>query len=147
MHKYYIEKILESHDNSKIKKLEDVLIDTISYMKSLDLDEYESIECELYEISEGKLLNEDKAKNIIIKMKPYGMKWTLEETEQIRKTNSITSIRPIDFWIVMNSAYNDYHNLFNDNLNMYISYTKDFINDEDASEYKVYDYFTIIPKK
>ena len=62
MHKYYIEKIMSSRDAEKIKKLEDILVDTITYMKTLDKEEYENIECDLYEISEGKVLNEEKAK-------------------------------------------------------------------------------------
>ena len=147
MHKYYIEKIMNSNDSSKIKKLESLLVDTISYMKTLDSEEYEDIECELYEIAEGKVLNEEKAKYIISKMKPYGMKWTLEQTEEIRKSKNLDNIRPVDFWIVMNSAYNDYYNLFGTDLNMYITYSKDFIDDEDAVDYKVYAYFTTIPEK
>lgn len=147
MHKYYIEKIMTSRDSNKLKKLEDIMVDTISYMKTLDKEEYENIECDLYEISEGKILNEEKAKAIISDMKPYGMHWTLEQTEQVRKTSGIASIRPVDFWIVMNSAYNDFHELFDENVEMYAKYSKLFITDEDAEEYKVYDYFTEIPKK
>lgn len=147
MHKYYIEKIMSSRDAEKIKKLEDILVDTITYMKTLDKEEYENIECDLYEISEGKVLNEDKARKIIDNMKPFGMHWTLEQTEQVRKSNSYSTVNPIDFWVVMNSAYNDFQELFHDNEEMYAKYSKLFIIDEDAEEYKVYDYFTEIPKK
>ena len=55
-------------------------------------------------------------------------------------------IRDIDFWIVLNSAFNDYRDLFEDNLEMYVKYAKDFIMDEDAKSNKVFKYFTIIPK-
>ena len=131
-----------------MKELENVMIDTITYLKTLDSEEYEDIECELYEISEGKVLNEEKAKCIIENMKPYGMKWQLSETEQIRKENGLTNIRPVDFWIVMNSAYNDFHdNWLGNDLIQYVKYTEDFINDADADEAKVYLYFTRIPKK
>ena len=146
LHKYYIEKIISSRDATKIKKLGELITDTISYMKTLDADEYENIECDLYEISEGKVLNEMKATTIIENMKPYGMHWTLEQTEQVRKSNGYTNIKPIDFWIVMNSGYNDFHSLFNEDVEMYAKYSKCFIEDEDASEYKVYEYFTEIPK-
>lgn len=147
LHKYYVEKIIASKDSDKLKKLGEVIVDTISYMKTLDKEEYEDIECDLYEISEGRVLNEEKAKCIIENMKPYGMHWTFEQTEQVRKQQGLSSIRPIDFWIVMNSAYNDYHDLFEDNLEMYVKFSKDFILDEDAEEDKVYAYFTTIPKK
>ena len=46
----------------------------------------------------------------------------------------------------MNSAYNDYRDLFDDNLDMYVHFTKKFINDEDAKEGKVFTYFMKIPK-
>jgi hypothetical protein len=147
MHKYYVEKIITSKDPDKLKKLGDVIIDTISYMKSLDVEEYEDIECDLYEISEGRVLNEEKAKYIIENMKPYGIHWTLDQTEQVRKQYGLSTIRPIDFWVVMNSAYNDYHDLFENNLEMYVKFAKDFISDEDANEDKVYTYFMTIPKK
>ena len=148
MHKIYIDRIINSNDSKKMKELENVMIDTITYLKTLDSEEYEDIECELYEISEGKVLNEEKAKCIIENMKPYGMKWQLSETEQIRKENGLTNIRPVDFWIVMNSAYNDFHdNWLGNDLIQYVKYTQDFINDADADEAKVYLYFTRIPKK
>lgn len=46
----------------------------------------------------------------------------------------------------MNSAYNDYHDLFVDDIKMYTKYSKHFILDEDAINCKVYEYFTTIPK-
>lgn len=154
MHKYYIDKIVNSRDSEKINKLKDIIIDTISYMKTLDEEEYENIECDLYEISEGKVLNEEKAKHIIENMKPYGMHWTLDQTESVRKANGFTTIRPIDFWIVMNSAYNDLYDWFDkifktedEKITNYAMYAKKWILDKDAKETKVYDYFTTIPEK
>lgn len=47
----------------------------------------------------------------------------------------------------MNSAYNDFHNLFDEDISKYVEYTKSFIKDEDAVEDKVYKYFTKIAKK
>lgn len=55
-------------------------------------------------------------------------------------------INPIDFYIVMNSAYNDYKELFRDNLEMYVVYSQLFIEDEDAKKDKVFLYFTKIPE-
>lgn len=48
--------------------------------------------------------------------------------------------------IVMNSAWNDYNDLFKDNVEWYAKFAYDFIKDEDAVEDKVYYYFTMIPK-
>ena len=44
----------------------------------------------------------------------------------------------------MNQAYNDYKDLFNENIEMYARYANDFINDEDAKKDKVFLYFTQI---
>lgn len=47
----------------------------------------------------------------------------------------------------MNSAYNDYNDIFNDTVDYYARFSKDFIKDPDAVEDKVYYYFTMIPKE
>ena len=47
----------------------------------------------------------------------------------------------------MNSTYNDFHNLFDEDISKYVEYTKSFIKDEDAKEDKVFLYFTTIPKR
>lgn len=56
------------------------------------------------------------------------------------------NIRPIDFWVVMNSAYNDYKDIFEDDIAKYAMFSYAFINDEDAGKDKVYNYFTKIVK-
>jgi hypothetical protein len=44
----------------------------------------------------------------------------------------------------MNSAYNDFRDLFGDDTEKYIKYSLDFINDEDARPDKVFIYYTQI---
>ena len=56
-------------------------------------------------------------------------------------------ISDVDFWIVMNSAYNDYRDLFKDNIEIYAKWSYAFINDEDAKDGKVFIYFTKIPNE
>jgi hypothetical protein len=146
MHSEYIQKIIDSANPQKIKELIDLVKELISEMKEPHYEKYCEIENKLYEISEGKVLNEEKAKHIIDSMKPYGMKWSMDETEQVRTNYGYTDIRPVDFWIVMNSAYNDYKDLFNDEIDKYAMFSYAFINDEDAGEDKVYNYFTKIVK-
>jgi hypothetical protein len=80
-------------------------------------------------------------------MKPYGKKWELADTEGVRNSYGYSEIRPVDFWIVMNSAYNDYHDLFEENVEWYAKFSKDFITDPDAIDEKVYCYFMKIPRK
>jgi hypothetical protein len=51
-----------------------------------------------------------------------------------------------DFFVVINSAFNDYRDLFGDDLSNYVKFTDEFINDEDAKKGKVFKYFTTIVK-
>lgn len=138
----YIRKIMASDDENKKEQFIHWLCEV---MDEANVDK-EAIEIALYELTEGRVLNEERARHLIENMKPFGMKWTLEETEGVRKQYGYDDIRSIDFWIVMNSAYNDYNDLFNDNIEYYAKFTRDFIKDEDAKEDKVYYYFSMIPR-
>ncbi len=141
--KKYIEKVLNSDNEEKKNQVFNI----ISYViKKYNDKDREEIERELYEISEGKVLNEERANYLIEHMKPYGKKWNLDETESVRTQYGYDNIRPVDFWIVMNSAYNDYNDIFKDNVEYYAKFTRDFICDEDAKEDKVYYYYSMIPK-
>ena len=106
--KSYIEKILSSEDSSKKEKLMECLSNIIDKYNSEDKEE---IERKLYELAEGKVLNEERARHLIEKMRPFGKKWELTDTENVRNNSGYGDIRPIDFWIVMNSAYNDYNDI------------------------------------
>lgn len=140
--KEYVKKII-ALGTDKQEEMADLICEMISDSKEKQAKEYKR---ELYEIAEGRVLNEEKARHLIEKMKPYGKKWELEETEAVKNGYGYTDIRPVDFWIVMNSAWNDYNDLFKDNVEWYAKFTYDFIKDEDALEDKVYYYFTMIPK-
>ena len=146
MHNCYMEKILSDGNKEEMEELRKVFDKAMYKLKELDKDEYDHLELWLYKTAYGKVLNEDMARNIIMKMQPYGMHWTLEQTKEVQAENGLSSIRPCEFWAVMNMAYNDYHDIFDDNLEMYVKYAKDFIEDEDAKEGKVFTYFTQIPK-
>jgi hypothetical protein len=53
----------------------------------------------------------------------------------------MNNISPIDFYTTMNMAYNDYNNLFQENVDMYVTFVDDFINDPDGKPHKVFKYF------
>lgn len=146
MHNCLMEKIIKDGKQEGMEVLADVFDKAMRHIEEYDEEEYEDLEMCLYEAAYGKVLTEDKAREIIMNMRPYGMKWTLEQTKDVQKQHNLTEIREIDFWIVMNMAYNDYHELFDEDLEMYIKYAKQFIKDEDAREGKVFTYFTKIPK-
>ena len=88
----------------------------------------------------------EQSKEIVSKMRPYRMRWSMEETQRIQDEYGLNNIRPTDFFVVINSAYNDYKDLFDENIEMYVRFANDFINDEDAKQDKVYIYYTTIPE-
>ena len=91
--KKYMTKIVSSDDNKKKEALVDWMCNILKHMD----EDLEQAEIELYEIAEGKVLNEERAKHLIEAMKPYGMKWTLEETEAVKAQYGYENIRPVDF--------------------------------------------------
>lgn len=145
MHKQYIEEIIKLGKQEGMEYLEYVFDETMEHLKKCDPEMYDKLEMKLYVAANGKKMNEEMATKIIQKMKPYGMKWTLEETSDILKEHR-WDLSNVDFWIVMNSAYNDFRELFGEDVETYAQYSKLFIKDSDAKEGKVYTYFTEIPK-
>lgn len=133
-------------DNGRIEdmhELSDMLEDTIELIKEYYPDKYKEFEMQLYEMAYGCVLNETMAKEIVSKMRPYGQKWSIEETNNMQRNFGLNFREP-DFYVVINSAYNDYNNIFRDDIDMYIRFAEDFINDEDAKSDKVYIYYTTI---
>ena len=142
----YIKKIVDDGSQQEMEKLADILEEVIEDMQEFDPQSYHKYEMCLYKMAYGDKLTEDLAKEIVDKMKPYGMRWTLQESENIQREYGIDNIDSVDFFVVINSAFNDYRDLFGDDLTNYVKYTDAFINDEDAKKNKVFLYFISIPK-
>ncbi len=142
----YVWKLLSLTDDKRKEKVADFVCGMIRKLEKYGEDD-DRLEQKLYELAEGTVLTENRARELIKNMKPTGMKWELADTEGVRTAAGYEDIRPVDFWIVMNSAYNDYHDLFNENIEYYQRFSYDFIKDEDAVEDKVYYYYTMMPKK
>lgn len=131
-------------DNGRIedmRTLSDMLEDTLEELQNYDKECYDKYMMELYKMAYGNTLNKQMAEEIVANMRPYGQRWSMQETQEIQERYGIDNVRVVDFFVVMNSAFNDYRNLFDDNLDMYVKFTMDFINDEDAKEGKVFKYF------
>ena len=141
-----IRKIVDDSNRQEMEELSDMLEELIEVVFNYDEEKGKKYEMKLYRMAYGDILNKEMAEDIISNMQPYHMRWTLEESRNIQNDYGLDNIRDIDFWIVLNSAFNDYRDLFEDNLEMYVKYAKDFIMDEDAKSNKVFKYFTIIPK-
>ena len=143
---HYIRKIVDDGDRREMEELSDILADVINIVKRYDEDCYNEYKMKLYKMAYGNQLTEDMAEDIVKKMKPVGERWSIDETEQMQRDYGINDIKPADFYSIMNMAFNDFRNVFGDNLETYIRYTEAFINDEDAKPGKVLNYFLTIPK-
>ena len=131
-------------DNGRIedmRTLSDMLENTLEELQNYDKECYDKYMMELYKMAYGNTLNKQMAEEIVANMRPYGQRWSMQETQEIQERYGINNVRAVDFYVVMNSAFNDYRNLFDDNTDMYVKFTMDFINDEDAKEGKVFKYF------
>ncbi len=137
----YIERIVDNGKIEDMEELSDMLEDTMKIIKDYDEKCYKEFEMKLYKMAYGSHLNKSMAEEIVHKMRPYGMRWNMEETESLQRQRGIEDIPKADFFVVINSAYNDYKDIFGEDLEGYIRFTIDFIKDEDAKEGKVFKYF------
>ena len=141
----YIERIVDNGKIEDMETLSDLLEDTLEIIKDYDKDCYKEMEMKLYTLAYGNHLNKSMAETIVHKMRPYAEHWSFEETRNLQRQRGINDIDEVEFYIVINSAYNDYKDLFNEDIESYIRFTIDFIKDEDAKQDKVFLYYTIIP--
>ena len=144
--KEYIRKIVDDGSIEEMYKLSDILDEVVHTIKQYDENSYKKYKMELYGMAYGDVLNEKMAMEIVCNMRPYGEKFSLEQSREIQDRFGMNNIRDLDFFVVLNSAFNDYRDLFGDNIEMYAMYTRNFIEDEDAKQGKVFKYFTTIPK-
>ena len=142
----YIERIVDNGKIEDMQELSDMLEDTMEIIKDYDKECYKDFEMKLYKMAYGNHLNKSMAEDIVNKMRPFGKHWDYEETKNLQEQRGIKDIDPIEFFVVMNSAYNDYKDIFSEDIEGYIRFTIDFIKDEDAKEGKVFAYFTQIVK-
>lgn len=139
-----IQKIVDNGKVEDMKTLSDILEDTMEELEKYDKDCFDKYTMKLYKMAYGNVLNKEMAEEVVSKMRPYGERWDIEEIQSIMEQYNINGVRIIDFYIVINSAYNDYRNLFEDDIEKYVRFTMDFIQDEDAKMDKVFLYFTEI---
>lgn len=141
----YIERIVDNGKIEDMQTLSDMLEDIMEIIKDYDKECYKEMEMKLYTLAYGNHLNKSMAKEIVHKMRPYGERFSLEETRNLQRQRGINDIDEVEFYVVINSAYNDYKDLFNEDIESYIRFAIDFIKDEDAKQDKVFLYYTIIP--
>ena len=139
-----IEKIVDNGRVEDMEALSNILEDLMELIQKYDPDCYKEYEIELYKMAFGNVIDKKMAENIVEKMRPFGMRWNIHETSQLQDQYGLNDIRKTDFFVVINSAYNDYRDIFGEDIEGYIKYTVDFIRDEDAKSDKVFLYFTTL---
>lgn len=137
----YIRKIVNDGDRREMEELSDILVEVVDIIKKYDEDCYDEYKKKLYKMAYGNQINEEVAKEIVREMKPTGQRWSIGETEQMQRDYGLDNIEPVNFYLVMNQGFNDYRDVFGDNLDTYIRYAEAFICDEDAKPNKVLNYF------
>lgn len=137
----YIRKIVNDGDRREMEELSDILVEVVDIIKKYDEDCYDEYKKKLYKMAYGNQINEEVAKEIVREMKPAGQRWSINETEQMQRDYGLDNIEPVNFYLVMNQGFNDYRDVFGDNLDTYIRYAEAFICDEDAKPNKVLNYF------
>ena len=119
----YIEKIIDNGKIEDMETLSDLLEDTLEIIKDYDKECYKEFEMKLYKMAYGNHLNKTMAEEIVHKMRPYAQRWSYEESRNLQEQRGINDIDPIEFFVVLNSAYNDYKDIFSEDVEGYIRLT------------------------
>ena len=122
-----IQKIVDNGKVEDMRELSDMLEDAIEIIEKAHPEKYKDFIMELYEMAYGCILNEKMAKEIVSNMKPYGEKWTIEQTDRMQRDYNLDFREP-DFYVVINSAYNDFNDIFKDDVDQYIKFAIDSLN-------------------
>ena len=144
--KEMLAKIIDKGNIEDMYKLNEMLDELICDLKEQKPKLYKEYKKELYELAYGNVILEDKAIEIVEHMKPFGEHYNMQDAKEIKEDYSIKH-SVSDVYLVANSLYNDYHDLLEDNDEMYAKMTKMWLNDTDSVEDKVYLYFCNIPKE
>lgn len=137
--------IIDKGKSEDMYKLNEMLDELICDLKEQNPKLYHEYKKELYETAFGKVITEDKAIHIVSHMLPFGEHFNMNDANIMKDRYGIRHSL-VDVYIVSNSLYNDYHEVLDENDEMYAKMTKLWLNDADSVEDKVYEYFTTIPR-
>ena len=141
----YIEKISETQDKDKMEKLADVLTDSLYDLKTYNKEKYEKYKNEIVGMAYDYVFPEEMAEEIVENMTD-GEVWDMATVKQVMQQNGIN--KPLtNFYVVLNAMGNDYDKVIPiGDVKTYVGLTNAFIDDDDAIENKVWEYFTKIAK-
>ena len=99
----FIEKIVDNGKIEDMETLSDLLEDTLEIIKDYDKDCYKEMEMKLYTLAYGNHLNKSMAEEIVNNMRPFGEKFSLEQSREIQDRYNVNNIDLIEFYVVLNS--------------------------------------------
>lgn len=141
MHDKLLKKIEERSSREDLIGMTHTMKRILDYLEENAPSMYDELETSLYEIVNGKTISEELGKEWVSKMKPFGQHWTMEQTNSVMRDYA-SSLSPIEFYVVMNMLYNDFHEVVPDeNVEMYARFSKAWLQDEDAKKNKLYCYY------
>lgn len=91
-------------------------------------------------------ISDECANDWVHDMKPVGLHWTKEETTNAMRSMGY-NMNENDFYVVANMMYNDYYDIVKDDESMALKMAYDWLNDTDANDDKLYDYWQYIVKR
>lgn len=142
--KEYLKKIIDNNNIEEMHKIEGLFCNMMAYMKEYNADMYNDIKRELYTVANGKVITLELAEKWVSEMRPLA-KWTKAETDGILKQKGL-QVNDVDFYVVMNMMYSDFHNTLDDDIEKYILLSVDFLKDEDVEKDKLYNYYYYVVK-
>lgn len=143
MHKMYLNDIdIASHK----EKIHDIIDMLMCDAKEENYKLYKHIEGELYEMAYGKKISEDMAKMWVDNMTPIGRYWNMQQTTDAMNNLGYNHDK-IDFFVVANMMRNDYNDLTQNDDVLALKLAHDWLNDEDAKDHKLYEYWKHVVKK
>lgn len=142
----YIKKIVDNGKQEDMEELSNMLDDLICDLKEEKPKLYKKYKDELYEIANGKILNEEMAYKWVNNMKPEGEHWTIEETTNAMKQMGY-NLNNIDFYVVANMMYNDYYDLVKEDEELALKLSYMWLNDEDSVKDKLYEYYKYVAEE
>lgn len=92
------------------------------------------------------VLDKEMADEWVKDMKPFGKKWTIEETTSAMKSLGFNH-RDVDYYVAANNEYNDHYSTMKDDEQLALKFAHDWLSDVDAVADKAYCYWKYIVKR
>lgn len=138
-YKEYFNKI--AGDDTKEKKLKEIVCSAIEKVKHYCPEEFHKIMYDVHCVAYGPHFDECLAKKAVAEMKnvdgTIGEHWSIEETNTIAAQHDIK--QKCDFYYVMNMLYSDFYNVLGSDSGTYIRMSKAYMCDPDAPEGKPFE--------